>query len=79
MASSLRKIQPKAVIHSDRGVQYRGNKYQQLLLDNKIECSMSRKRNCWDNAAMESFFSRLKVELIYAEEYQTVKEVYAGL
>lgn len=79
MACTLRKIQPKAIIHSDRGVQYRGNKYQQLLLDNKIECSMSRKGNCWDNAAMESFFSRLKVELIYAEKYRTIKEVYTGL
>jgi transposase InsO family protein len=79
MASSLRKIEPEAVIHSDRGVQYRGNKYQQLLEDNKIECSMSRKGNCWDNAAMESFFSRLKVELIYPEKYQTEKEAYTGI
>ena len=79
MASSLRKIEPSAVIHSDRGVQYRGNKYQQLLEDNQIKCSMSRKGNCWDNAAMESFFSRLKVELIYPEKYKTEKEAYTGL
>jgi len=79
MATSLREIQPETIIHSDRGVQYRANKYQQLLLDNKIHCSMSRKGNCWDNAAMESFFSRLKVELIYAENYRTIDEAQAGI
>ena len=73
MAISLRKLDENALIHSDRGVQYRGNKYQQILLDNHIQCSMSRKGNCWDNAAMEAFFGRLKVELIYAENYQTVR------
>ncbi|MBE4039758.1 transposase, partial [Vibrio parahaemolyticus] len=36
--------------------------------------SMSRQGNCWDNAVMESFYSRLKVELIYAEDYQTLEE-----
>ena len=79
MAASLREIQPEAIIHSDRGVQYRANKYQQLLLDNHIQCSMSRKGNCWDNAAMESFFSRLKVELIYAEKYRTMSEARTGI
>ncbi len=40
---------------------------------------MSRKSNCWVNAAMESFFSRLKVELVYAENYQTIEDLRAGL
>jgi len=40
---------------------------------------MSRKGNCWDNAAMESFFSRLKVELIYAENYKTVETARSGI
>lgn len=79
MAISLRKLEENALIHSDRGVQYRGNKYQQILRDNHIQCSMSRKGNCWDNAAMEAFFGRLKVELIYAENYQTVNEAHAGI
>ena len=79
MAVSLREVQPKAIIHSDRGVQYRANKYQQLLLDNQIQCSMSRKGNCWDNAAMESFFGRFKVELIYAEKYRTVSEAKTSI
>jgi len=40
---------------------------------------MSRKGNCWDNAVMESFFSRLKVELIYAENYKKVEDARAGI
>ena len=40
---------------------------------------MSRKGNCWDNAVAESFFSRFKVELIYAECYKTIKETQAGV
>ncbi len=55
------------------------NKYQQLLLDNNIQCSMSRKGNCWDDAAMESFFGWFKVEPIYAEKYRTVSEAKTGI
>ena len=40
---------------------------------------MSRKGNCWDNAVMESFYSRLKVELIYAEDYQNIEEGRMGI
>lgn len=59
----LRRINPsKLVIHTDQGSQYTGSKYQKLLIENKINCSMSRKGNCWDNAAMESFFSTYKLE-----------------
>lgn len=74
MAVTLRQPQGSLLVHSDRGVQYRGNEYQEALETYGIECSMSRKGNCWDNAAMESFFSRLKVELIYAECFKTVDE-----
>jgi putative transposase len=49
--------------HSDRGTQYAGHAYQQLLATRGIVCSMSRKGNCWDNACVESFFSTLKREL----------------
>jgi len=57
MAASQRDIQPGALIHSDRGVQYRGNEYQAALRSYGLRSSMSRKGNCWDNAVMESFFS----------------------
>ena len=79
MAVSHRELRKDAVIHSDRGVQYRGNEYQEALRMHGLRCSMSRKGNCWDNAVMESFFSRLKVELIYAENYRAVDEARAGI
>ena len=40
---------------------------------------MSRKNNCWDNEPMESFFSRLKVELIYAKNDSSVQDARAGI
>ena len=79
MAASQRDIKDNALIHSDRGVQYRGNEYQETIKAHGMRCSMSRKGNCWDNAVMESFFSRLKVELIYAENYRTIEEARAGI
>lgn len=79
MAVARRNVKPGLILHSDRGVQYRAGEYQQALLDHRITPSMSRKGNCWDNAVMESFFARLKVELIYAEEYKSLEEAYTGL
>lgn len=49
--------------HSDRGSQYASAEYQALLTQAQMQRSMSRKGNCWDNAAMESFFATLKAEL----------------
>ena len=51
--------------HSDRGVQYASDRYREVLDALGIECSMSRRANCWDNAVAESFFGTLKNELIY--------------
>jgi transposase InsO family protein len=59
------------VAHSDRGVQYASDHYQELLSKHDITCSMSRKGNCWDNAPMESFFATLKKELVHHENYLT--------
>ena len=79
MAVLRRQVRPGMILHSDRGVQYRSGEYQQALSKHKICCSMSRKGNCWDNAVMESFFSRLKVELVYAEDFKTSEQAYRGL
>lgn len=79
MAFKRRDIEPGLIIHSDRGVQYRSNRYQALMEQHGCKPSMSWKRNCWDNAVMESFFSRLKVELIYAEQYRTIDEAKSGI
>ena len=59
------------VAHSDRGVQYASEHYQELLKKHDITCSMSRKGNCWDNAPTESFFATLKKELVHHETYRT--------
>lgn len=49
------------------------------LEGHKILSSMSRKENCWDNAVIESFFSRLKLELVSAEHFKTVEQAYQWL
>lgn len=78
-AVGQRDVAEGLLLHSDQGVQYRSNEYQQTLSDLGIVPSMSRKGNCWDNAVMEAFFARLKVELIYPENYRTVDELRSGL
>jgi transposase InsO family protein len=57
--------------HSDRGSQYASAEYQRALASRGIQCSMSRKGNCWDNAVAESFFSTLKLELVYLTYFST--------
>ena len=79
MAFNRREVEPGLIIHSDRGVQYRSIKYQDFIRRSGGQISMSRKANCWDNAAMESFFSRLKVELVYAEGYHSIEEAKSGI
>jgi len=71
MAVLRRSPPPGLVHHSDRGSQYASNDYQQMLADHQMVCSMSRKRNCWDNAVMESFYRSLKTELIYHEDFHS--------
>lgn len=63
--------------HSDQGVLYACHALQALLKTSGIQCSMSRKGNCWDNAGEKSFFHTLKVELIHARQYQTRQEARA--
>ena len=79
MAFERRDAQPGLIVHSDRGVQYRSQRYIDKLEKKGCRISMSRKGNCWDNAPMESFYSRLKVELIYAKNYQSISEVRSGI
>ena len=67
MTFKNRDIGNDLIIHFDRGVPFLSNVYRNMLTDRNINRSMSRVANCWDNEAMETFFRRLKVELIYAE------------
>jgi putative transposase len=57
--------------HSDRGVQYCAYEYRKLLDQFKMRASMSRKGNCYDNAPMESFWGKLKSELVHHRRYKT--------
>ena len=62
---ALRRRRPDAGLlhHSDQGTQYTSDGFQRLLSEHGITCSMSRRGNVYDNAAMESWFSSLKAEL----------------
>lgn len=71
MAISQRQPSPGLLHHSDRGSQYASRAYQRVLAHAAITCSMSRRGNCYDNAAMESFFHSLKVELIHRHRFYT--------
>jgi putative transposase len=66
-----RKPPAGLIMHSDRGSQYASLSYRQLIKDYRMIPSMSRRANCWDNAAMESFFKTLKVERVHLLRYDT--------
>ena len=70
---ALRQRRPDAglIHHSDRGVQYASGDFRQWLQDHGLQASMSRKACCYDNAAMESFWSSLKNELVHRCAYET--------
>lgn len=73
LAMALRHRQPPAnlLFHSDRGVQYASGDYRRALAQAGLIASMSRQGNCYDNATMESFWSTLKLELVYRRHFAT--------
>jgi transposase InsO family protein len=71
MALTHRQPPAELVFHSDRGCQYASADFRHALLQSKALPSMSRKACCYDNAAMESFWSTLKHELVYRHTFQT--------
>ncbi|NOV26600.1 IS3 family transposase, partial [Cupriavidus necator] len=72
------KRSERPLLHSDQGWQYQMPAYRRLL-GKKVRQSMSRKGNCLDNAAMESFFGTLKSEFFYLNEFDSVKQLQAGI
>jgi putative transposase len=74
MALAQRVIESGLVHHSARGSQYASGEYTDLLKENGIEISMSRKGNPWDNAACESFMKTLKYEEVHRNEYRDLNE-----
>jgi len=77
-ALSWRKPAGRLVHHSDRGSQYASGEFRRLLAAHGIECSMSRKGNCWDNAPMESFFGTFKQELYFHESWSNLADARAA-
>lgn len=75
MALASRRPSPGLVLHSDRGSQYTSDAFRGVLATHGIRQSLSRPRQCWDNAVAESFFSTLKQELIYRSSLPTVEAV----
>ncbi len=71
MALWRRKRPKNVIVHSDRGSQYCSAAYQALLKQHQLICSMSKKGDCYDNAAMESWNHSFKVEAIHGERLQT--------
>ena len=70
----------KLIFHSDRGIQYACKDFVHILTkNNQIAQSMSRKGNCYDNAVAESFFKTLKTELIYQNNYTTIKKAQKSI
>jgi putative transposase len=75
-----RRGRPQLLLHhSDQGSQYVSEAFQRLLVEHGITCSMSRQGDVWDNSAMESFFSSLKVERVDRRDYATRDEARADL
>lgn len=79
MAVEHRSPPAGLVHHSDRGVQYAAGEYRGLLEAHELLASMSSKGDCYDNAAMESFWATLKTELVHHERYETRAEARASI
>jgi putative transposase len=79
MALEIRTIEPGLMHHSDRGVQYAATDYVALLKEYKIQISMSRTGNPYDNAKAERFMRTLKYEEVYMNDYETLAEVLASV
>jgi putative transposase len=81
LTKAFDRLEPdeRPLLHSDQGWQYRMPAFRQRLQRSGLLQSMSRKANCLDNAAMESFFATLKCELFYLNKYESIQELKAAL
>jgi putative transposase len=79
MALANRTVPPGLIHHSDRGVQYAAADYVALLQEHRIQISMSRTGNPYDNAKAERFMRTLKYEEVYLNDYDTLAEVLASV
>ena len=72
MALTGRRPGPGLIFHSDRGSQYTSTAFRNLLARHLVRQSLSRPRQCWDNAVAESFFATIKTELVYRQSLATI-------
>jgi putative transposase len=79
MALARRRPDAGLLTHSDRGSQYASEHYQRVLAEAGIVCSMSEVGQCWDNAAVESFFGSLKRELAVDEMFSSRDQARAEI
>ena len=79
MAIGQRCPEGKLLHHSDRGSQYTSDDFRDELLKHGIECSMSARGNCYDNAVVESFFGLMKREWVNRVRYRTRAEARADV
>lgn len=79
MALQTRPVVPGLIHHSDQGTQYASYDYVAVLQEYKIQISMSRKGNPYDNAKAERFMRTLKYEEVYMNDYETLAEVRASV
>jgi transposase InsO family protein len=78
-AIQTRRPREGMIHHSDRGCQYASGDHRSLLKAHGIECSMSRRGDCWDNAPMERFMSSLKNEWTNHRSYETADAVHGSV
>ena len=79
MALGYRQPEDGLVHHSDRGPQYTSDDFRDICRDNNIECSMSARGSCYDNAVVESFFASRKRERCKRTKYKTREDAKADI
>lgn len=81
LKKAMRRLSPgdAPLLHSDQGWQYQQSSYRRMLAERGLEQSMSRKGNCLDNAAMESWFATLKTECFHLHRYDSVAQLQKAI
>ncbi|WP_150007467.1 IS3 family transposase, partial [Iodidimonas nitroreducens] len=79
MAIAFRAPPKGCIHHTDRGSQYCSYDYQKILREHGFKVSMSGKGNCYDNAAVETFFKTIKAELIWRRTWETRRQAETAI
>lgn len=79
MAIALRRPPKGCIHHTDRGSQYCSHDYQKILRQHRFQVSMSGTGNCYDNAAVETFFKTIKAELLWQRSWQTRRDAEVAI